>query len=192
MNKFISIDFLIHIIKIFAKVWKYFVHWPVGRAEDMKISIDASCLAINRFSGLGEFVHHLLLQMPFVTSDNNLNLFINIFRTHTFNSDICYPGTTNRFLRIPRRLVDLWWRHDWPEIDFYLKGINVFHSPHINVPPAKKIKTVAFTGAKGGKCGELADCCIKVPETETYRVQEYHLPVYHAICAMLEEYFYGK
>lgn len=60
------------------------------------------------------------------------------------------------------------------------------------VAKAKKIKTVVFTGADGGKSAKLADCCIKVPETETYRIQEYHLPVYHAICAMLEDYFYGS
>lgn len=52
---------------------------------------------------------------------------------------------------------------------------------------ATEIKTVALTGAGGGKLASLADVCIKVPETETYKVQELHLPVYHCICAMLEE-----
>lgn len=50
-----------------------------------------------------------------------------------------------------------------------------------------EIKTVALTGAGGGKLASLADVCVKVPETETYKVQELHLPVYHCICAMLEE-----
>ncbi len=52
---------------------------------------------------------------------------------------------------------------------------------------ATEIKTVALTGAGGGKLASLADVCVKVPETETYKVQELHLPVYHCICAMLEE-----
>ena len=34
---------------------------------------------------------------------------------------------------------------------------------------------------------EMADVCIRVPETETYMVQELHLPVYHALCLMIEE-----
>ena len=50
-----------------------------------------------------------------------------------------------------------------------------------------EIKTVALTGAGGGKLASLVDVCVKVPETETYKVQELHLPVYHCLCAMLEE-----
>ncbi len=52
------------------------------------------------------------------------------------------------------------------------------------------LKTIALTGEKGGKCLEFADCTINVPETETYIVQEYHLPIYHAICATLEDIYF--
>ena len=38
----------------------------------------------------------------------------------------------------------------------------------------------------------FADVCIRVPETETYKIQEYHLPVYHCLCMMLEEKFFGE
>ena len=38
----------------------------------------------------------------------------------------------------------------------------------------------------------LCDACIIVPETETYRIQELHLPVYHTLCIMLEEHFWGE
>jgi D-sedoheptulose 7-phosphate isomerase len=54
------------------------------------------------------------------------------------------------------------------------------------------IKSILLTGKGGGKCADYADCCIKVPADETYKIQEYHLPVYHALCAMLEDYFYGS
>ncbi len=47
-------------------------------------------------------------------------------------------------------------------------------------------KTIGFTGESGGKMKEYCDVTIKVPAAETYRVQEYHLPVYHTLCAMLE------
>ena len=49
------------------------------------------------------------------------------------------------------------------------------------------IGVAALTGAGGGKLATIADVCVKVPETETYKVQELHLPVYHCLCAMLEE-----
>lgn len=59
------------------------------------------------------------------------------------------------------------------------------------VAKAKGMKVIGITGAKGGRLSELADVCIKVPETETYLVQELTLPVYHYICARLEEIFFA-
>lgn len=56
---------------------------------------------------------------------------------------------------------------------------------------AKGMKVVGLTGVKDSKLSELADVCIRVPETETYKVQELHLPVYHCLCLMLEEEFFG-
>ncbi|MBQ8374831.1 MAG: SIS domain-containing protein [Clostridia bacterium] len=55
------------------------------------------------------------------------------------------------------------------------------------VAKAKGISTISLTGATGGKLKEYSDCTIAVPQTETYKVQELHLPVYHCLCAMLEE-----
>lgn len=57
---------------------------------------------------------------------------------------------------------------------------------------AKGIKVIGLTGQKESKLSEIADVCIKVPETETYMIQELHLPVYHCLCLMLEDYFYGE
>ena len=53
------------------------------------------------------------------------------------------------------------------------------------------LKTIALTGEGGGKLAEICDIAICVPATETYQVQEYHLPVYHAICAQVEETLFG-
>lgn len=52
--------------------------------------------------------------------------------------------------------------------------------------------TLGLTGKDGGKMKELCDECIVVPEQETFKIQELHLPIYHALCMMLEEYFWGK
>jgi D-sedoheptulose 7-phosphate isomerase len=49
---------------------------------------------------------------------------------------------------------------------------------------------IGLTGKDGGKLKELCDICIIAPENETYKIQELHLPVYHTICAMVEEHFY--
>ena len=54
------------------------------------------------------------------------------------------------------------------------------------VAKAKGLKVVSMTGEGGGKLAALADAAIRVPESETYKIQELHLPVYHAICAELE------
>ena len=49
------------------------------------------------------------------------------------------------------------------------------------------VRTVALVGEAGGRLGEICDVAVRVPARETYKVQEFHLPVYHALCAMLEE-----
>jgi len=54
------------------------------------------------------------------------------------------------------------------------------------------LKAVALTGENGGLLDQICDISIKVPETETYKVQELHLPVYHAICAQVEENLFVK
>ena len=54
------------------------------------------------------------------------------------------------------------------------------------------IKIIGLTGRLGGKLSEVADVTIKVPEDETYKIQELHLPVYHCLCHMLEDYFFGQ
>ncbi|MBR5922986.1 MAG: SIS domain-containing protein [Clostridia bacterium] len=59
------------------------------------------------------------------------------------------------------------------------------------VGKALGITVIALTGQGGGKLKEIADICICVPETETYKVQELHLPVYHYICAETEKHFFN-
>lgn len=61
----------------------------------------------------------------------------------------------------------------------------------IKVAASFGIGTIGLTGEDGGKMSGLCDVTIKVPEHETYRVQEYHLPVYHALCAMIEAEFFS-
>ena len=57
---------------------------------------------------------------------------------------------------------------------------------------AKGLKVIGLTGARESKLSKLADVCIMAPETETYKIQELHLPVYHCLCLMLEDKFFGK
>lgn len=56
---------------------------------------------------------------------------------------------------------------------------------------AKGLKIIGLTGSRESKMTMIADCCIRVPETETYKIQELHLPVYHCLCLMLEDRFFG-
>lgn len=59
------------------------------------------------------------------------------------------------------------------------------------VAKALDINIISLTGEKNSKLEELSNVTIKAPEKETYKIQEYHLPIYHAICLALEEEFYG-
>jgi D-sedoheptulose 7-phosphate isomerase len=51
---------------------------------------------------------------------------------------------------------------------------------------------IGLTGMKESKLSAVADVCIRVPDTETYRIQEYHLPVYHWLCALVEEAMFDQ
>ena len=59
------------------------------------------------------------------------------------------------------------------------------------VARAKGLKVIGLTAASGGKLKGLSDVCICAPTQETYRAQEYHLPIYHCLSLMLEEEFFG-
>ena len=61
----------------------------------------------------------------------------------------------------------------------------------IEVAKCLGMKTLSLTGAKESRMWELSDVTIRVPETETYKVQEYHLPVYHYLCAEVERIMFG-
>ena len=58
------------------------------------------------------------------------------------------------------------------------------------VAKQKGMGVIALTGNNGGRIQDIADVTIKVPDEETYRIQEYHLPVYHCLCLMLEDEFF--
>ena len=60
------------------------------------------------------------------------------------------------------------------------------------VARAKGMKVIGLTGSKDSKLSEFADVCSKAPNTETYMVQEYHLPIYHCLCSMLESKFFDE
>lgn len=60
------------------------------------------------------------------------------------------------------------------------------------VAKAKGLVTIGLTGETGGEMNEFCDILINVPERRTANIQELHLPVYHTICRMVEDYFFGK
>lgn len=59
------------------------------------------------------------------------------------------------------------------------------------VARALGIKVIGLTGSDGGELAKVADVAVRVPQTETYLIQELHLPVYHCWCMMLEEHFFA-
>ena len=67
---------------------------------------------------------------------------------------------------------------------------NVFEAA--KVAKALGLDVIALTGKSGGKLKGIADVCICAPETDTYKIQELHLPIYHYICAEIEERFFNS
>ena len=63
-------------------------------------------------------------------------------------------------------------------------SLNVINA--CKIAKAFGIRTIALTGENGGNLGKICDIVIRAPATDVYRVQEYHLPIYHTICSMLE------
>lgn len=60
------------------------------------------------------------------------------------------------------------------------------------VARARGLHTLALTGASGGNLAQFCDLCLKAPATETFRVQEFHLPIYHSLSLMLEDAFFDS
>lgn len=60
------------------------------------------------------------------------------------------------------------------------------------VAKALNMKVIGLTGEKDSLISSLADVCIKAPSQRTYQIQELHLPIYHAICLEIEDYFFKK
>lgn len=66
---------------------------------------------------------------------------------------------------------------------------NVIHA--VDAAKGRGAVALGLTGADGGRLKELCDVCICVPEKSTYKIQELHLPLYHALCLALEDRFWG-
>lgn len=60
------------------------------------------------------------------------------------------------------------------------------------VAKALGLRVIAITGSKESKLSEMSDVCIRVPETETFKIQELTLPTYHYLCQRLEYHFFGE
>ncbi len=62
----------------------------------------------------------------------------------------------------------------------------------VTIAKAKNIPTIALTGKSGGKLAKMCDYAITVPSDITYEIQEFHIMIYHTLCIMIEDYFYGE
>lgn len=60
------------------------------------------------------------------------------------------------------------------------------------VARAMELGVIGLAGQGGGRLKELSDVCICAPSRITYQIQEYHLPIYHALCLALEREFFGE
>ncbi|MEX2540988.1 MAG: SIS domain-containing protein [Trueperaceae bacterium] len=68
------------------------------------------------------------------------------------------------------------------------RSVNILNA--VRVARSLNLATIGFTGRGGGVLAELCDVAVRVPEDETLKIQERHLPIYHALCTMLEQAFF--
>jgi D-sedoheptulose 7-phosphate isomerase len=59
-----------------------------------------------------------------------------------------------------------------------------------DVARVKGMRVIGLTGREGGALGRVCDVCIKAPASDTFRIQEYHVPIYHTLCAMVEQFLF--
>lgn len=69
-------------------------------------------------------------------------------------------------------------------------SVNVCNAARVG--KAAGMKVIAMTGRDGGRLRDLSDVSLIAPAEETADIQELHLPIYHALCAMLEEHFFPE
>ncbi len=69
-------------------------------------------------------------------------------------------------------------------------SLNVINA--VKIASVMNMRTIGLTNSNGGKLASLCDICIKVPRVNTPEVQELHLPIYHALCELLEIKFFGQ
>jgi D-sedoheptulose 7-phosphate isomerase len=62
----------------------------------------------------------------------------------------------------------------------------------VKIAKVKKMKVILLTGFNGGKIKEFTDICLIAPDKRTFKIQEYHLPIYHVICAAVENEIFGE
>jgi D-sedoheptulose 7-phosphate isomerase len=67
-------------------------------------------------------------------------------------------------------------------------SLNVVNA--LQVARALGLSTLGLTGEQGGAMNELCDALVRVPWRQTTDIQERHMAVYHALCALLEEAFF--
>lgn len=109
-----------------------------------------------------------------------------------------HPGLSTAFLNdVDGDLIYAQQTYGFGEAGDVLLGIstsgnakNIMYA--VTVARAKGMKVIGLTGKDGGQLGKAADTAIIVPEQETFKIQEYHLPIYHVLCLMLEERFFAS
>lgn len=69
-------------------------------------------------------------------------------------------------------------------------SVNVVNAAKVAL--ARKLKVIALTGEGGGKLKEHASITIHAPSNDVARIQEYHLPIYHCICSMIEDIVFSE
>ncbi len=132
---------------------------------------------IKAMVGAAEWVEKLQGSLPVISLSNNTVLISAI--SNDLSSDLVFAQQVVGYGNVGDTLL---------AISTSGSSVNVIRA--VIVAKSLGLQTIGLTGNSGGLLNDLCDVTIKAPACETYRIQEYHLPIYHLLSAMLEEDFF--
>lgn len=145
-----------------------------------KRTIDGDLAArINKFDSTGQIAPRLQMPLPAINLSAHTALITAICNDNS--SDMIFAQQVLGYGKEGDVLLGI--STSGNSIDVLNAGI---------VAKSQGLKTIGLTGTNGGKMNQIFDLMIKVPESSTAGIQELHLPIWHTLCAMLEEEFFGK
>lgn len=151
-----------------------------GFENERKLHANYKEALINSDKELGKtLADNLQMALPAIALDGHIAL--NTAYMNDCEPLLCFAQQVNGYVKM--EMYFLQYQHREIVKTFFMQ---------LQVAKAKGMKVIGLTGANDSRLSEMADIIIRSSHTRTYMIQEHHLPIYHCLCLMLEERFFGE